>query len=142
MPLHEKLNKYKEINGKTLNEIATLSGLSSSTISRIFTGQTESPTFEAMVSIAKALNISLDELAELPLRVKKCEYETALDVTINELKKSVDFKGEIITEKNTELKTKDKWIKALFFALIGIIILCLGVVVFDLSRGDVGYIRY
>ena len=55
----KELRKKKEISQETL---ARLAGVSLNTIVKIESGQSRHPTIQTMVGIAKALEISLDEL--------------------------------------------------------------------------------
>lgn len=133
--LHEKLQKYKELSQISINEIAKKSNIPVSTVSRIFSGQTSAPSFEAIAEIAKVLNISLDELAEMPNNTFKCEVEVLVAKVIEE-------KNKMIDDKNADLLQRNRWIKALFLFLLIMFVLFAIILIFDLSRGDIGYFRY
>lgn len=135
MNISEKLLKYKELSNLSINEISRMSGIPISTVSRIFSGQTSAPSFESVAEIAKVLNVSLDELGEMPSTTFKCEVEVLVAKVIQE-------KDKMIDEKNAELNQKGKWIKVLFVSLFVVFIVFAIILIFDLSKGDVGYIRY
>lgn len=81
------------------------------------------------------LNISLDELAEMPNNTFKCEVEVLVAKVIEE-------KNKMIDDKNADLLQRNRWIKALFLFLLIMFVLFAIILIFDLSRGDIGYFRY
>lgn len=135
MDIVKKLTKYKELTNLSINEISNMTNIPVSTVSRVFSGKTENPSFETISAIARAMNVSLDELAEMPTTTFKCEVEVLVAKVIQE-------KNKMIDDKNIDLKQKNKWIKALFISLFVMFIVFATILIFDLSRGDVGYIRY
>ena len=63
-----KLRKLRRKQNLTLRELEKLSGVDYTSISKIETGAAE-PKVNTIVKLAKALNVSLDELLELePVR--------------------------------------------------------------------------
>lgn len=135
MKLHEKLQKYKDLTQISINEISKKTDIPVSTVSRIFSGQTSAPSFESIVEIAKVLNVSLDELGEMPTNTFKCEVEVLVSRVIEE-------KDKMIDDKNVDLSQKNKWIKVLFISLFIMFLVFAIVLIFDFTRGDIGYIRY
>ena len=61
--LYEKLKALKMSKNLTIQEISEKSGVPSSTVSRIFSGQTDNPSFQNICDIVIAMGGSLDELA-------------------------------------------------------------------------------
>lgn len=49
----------------TQEKLARLAGISYNTIVKIETGQSKNPSFQTMTNIAKALGVTLDELAKV-----------------------------------------------------------------------------
>lgn len=123
--------------GKLTNaRIAELTGLSPSTLSRIFSGQTE-PRFEDVAAIARVTGCSLDELAGLGTSEAAC------------LRAQLKDKDEVIRVQRESLERldkaerrehKEKVILAVVLAVI--LLVFLGIVVYDVLNGDIGWARY
>lgn len=60
--LSEKLKALKTEKNLTTHQLSELSGLPESTISRILSGQTDSPGFLAVADLVRAMGGSLDEI--------------------------------------------------------------------------------
>lgn len=135
MDIVKKLTKYKELTNLSINEISNMTNIPVSTVSRVFSGKTENPSFETIAAIARAMNVSLDELAEMPTTTFKCEVEVLVSKVIGE-------KNKMLSDKDADLCKKEKWIKVLFVTLVVMFLVFATILIFDLSRGDIGYIRY
>jgi len=57
------LAEQREANGTTLRELAKSTGLSNALISQIETGHVKNPSFRAVVLLARALELDLEDLA-------------------------------------------------------------------------------
>lgn len=117
------LKKQKDIKNK---ELAEKTGLSESTISRIFSRQVE-PKFEDVVRIAFVLGVSLDALAGIvqheTAEVKELqaalEQKTAqLEEQKAETKVKIDFLMHQIELRDRALEQRDKTIEGLMEALL------------------------
>lgn len=64
MKLGELIVQRRKKKGMTLRELSRVSGVSNPTISQIETGWTEDPGFKSVMSLRKALGISLKALVE------------------------------------------------------------------------------
>ena len=62
MKLSDALNQMKREAGMTVDDIASKSGLSISTLGKIMSGQTEDPKLSSVRSIVRAMGRSLDDL--------------------------------------------------------------------------------
>lgn len=60
----DKLNELKESKNYTLRDIAKITGIPQSTISKIFGGFSKNPTIDSLQKIAKALDCGLDDFVE------------------------------------------------------------------------------
>lgn len=58
----EKLTELKEKSALTNQQIADLSGVPLSTVTRIFSGQTDNPSFQTISDIVNVMGGSLDEI--------------------------------------------------------------------------------
>lgn len=138
MSMSDYLNRLKDEHGLSLNQISDISGISLSTVSRIFSGQAESANLSTLADIVKAMNGSFDEMlgielskAEKPTQGKPTDGKTAEDTNVQRL----------IEVYERTVKDKNKWISLLFVLLFIIIAAILGVLIYDFSNLDIGYIR-
>lgn len=123
--------------GKLTNaRIAELTGMSPSTLSRIFSGQTE-PRFEDVATIARVTGASLDELAGLGTSEAAC------------LRAQLKDKDEVIRVQRDALERLDQAERRehrekviLAVVLTVILAVFLGIVVYDVLNGDIGWARY
>ncbi len=122
----ENLNELKRQRGLTNQQIADLSGVPLSTITRVFSGQTESPGFQTISDIVTALGGSLDEVGGL---TEKREG----DVTVSE---------KLIEVYESLIRRNERKIRVLFICLCVMVGVLLGIVVFDILSGNIGYIQY
>lgn len=60
--LHKDLQRLKDLSGKNQDEISVSSGIPKSTIAKIFSGVTKSPSIEAVKAIVYAMGFTLSDL--------------------------------------------------------------------------------
>jgi len=63
-PLGQNLKKLRDKKGLSQDRLAKLADVANNTIIKIEQGENENPTLETLRKIAKALEISVDELIE------------------------------------------------------------------------------
>jgi len=63
-PLGQNLKKLREKKGLSQDRLAKLADVANNTIIKIEQGENENPTLETLKKIAKALEISVDELIQ------------------------------------------------------------------------------
>ena len=63
--LAKKIRELRNKKGISQEKLARLADVSYNTIVKIESGESKNPTFGTMAGIAKALGISLDQLADL-----------------------------------------------------------------------------
>ena len=148
MPYLTQLKSIKKKKGLTEKQISDLGGVPLPTVTRVFNGSTPNPTFETAVGIAKALGVSLDELAgfkqpdDSPIIAPMVE-------TLNshsELLKEKDERIAELKDQKAKLESEVKEIRRekhkIASALIGIVaILVIGLLI-DLCNGHIGHFRY
>ena len=118
------LRNLKDKSNLTTKQISDLSGIPESTISRILSGQTDNPSFDTVCALVKAMGGSLDELAEI--REDSAEpKESQLDA----------FYEKVIAEKNWYIKA----LMAVCGALVAVLVF---IVIYDVTNGSIGFIRY
>ena len=120
----ERIIVLKEESGMTFDEISIKSKVPLTSVKRYFNGETKSPGFLPLSSIIVALNGSVDEVLGLVPQAQK--------PTNNE------FTRQLQSDLWYERKQKRYWTCAFIFLVIFI----LGIIVFDLTHPDMGYIRY
>ena len=62
--LYKKIRELRNKKGLSQEKLARLADVSYNTIVKIESGESENPTFQTMTGIAKALGVSLDDLAK------------------------------------------------------------------------------
>ena len=141
MPYLERLKALKDEKGLTLGDIATLSNIPLSTVTRIFNGTTPNPTFETFTQLTIALGGSLDEIAGLK-QPDASPITSPIENTLNSyadlLKEKDDRIKELKEEKEQE--RKDKYRMTCVF--IGFVSLVLIILAIDIFNGHFGYFRY
>lgn len=73
-----RLKKAVDASGKTYKQIAALTGVSESSVSRYLSGE-QPPPFDFVVKVAEALALSLDELTGNPTGAKHAAENAALE---------------------------------------------------------------
>lgn len=63
MKLFEVLTHYRKLKKITFDELVVRTGISKSTLQKVFTGVTANPAFELVQTIADALDISVNDIA-------------------------------------------------------------------------------
>jgi transcriptional regulator with XRE-family HTH domain len=62
--LSKRIRELRNKKGLSQEKLARLADVSYNTIVKIESGESKNPTFQTMAGIAKALNVSLDDLAK------------------------------------------------------------------------------
>ena len=120
-----KLKEIKTEKNLTNQQIADLSGVPISTITRVFNGQTDNPNIETIEDIARGMGVSLEAVTG----IKQAEEKFAPDDNLIQVYKEI-------------IKSKDKWIKFLAIALISVLVFIVALLFVDLMVHDIGYIRH
>lgn len=131
--ISEKLKALKTEKNLTTQQLSELSGLPVSSISRILSGQTDSPGFLAVADLVRAMGGSLDEIAGL----KTPEPQKAPEPP----KRSSEYQ-DIIKLYERSIAAKNAWLKRLAITccvLVGVLVF---IILFDILNGSVGFIRY
>lgn len=139
MPYLEKLRAIKDQRGMKSSQIAEISGVPLATVSRIFSGQTQSAQFDTVARIAIAMGASLDEIAGL----KSADAPTPI------VEQAMSNYAELLKEKDIRIEEYRKgaeraWrmVRHLIIAVVGLALAFLLVLFFDIANGHFGYFRY
>lgn len=142
----EKLKALKTKGNFTNKRIAELTGISETTVSRIFARQGESK-FGDVAAIAKVVGASLDDLAGFAR--SEDEEIVRLRARVNELEADVRSKDAIILAHDREISRMDKstdylkkLVRILGTAVAVLVIAIMTVLVYDVLNGDIGWARY
>lgn len=120
----KNLLALKEARKLTNQQIADLSGVPLSTVTRIFNGQTDNPSFQTITDIVTALGGSLDEI---------------MGLTKPEVPQETD---KLILLYQETLHNRERSIRKLFACLCSVIAIVLFILIFDMLNGNIGYLRY
>ena len=106
-----KIREAKDAKDLTNEDIAEMTGINETTISRVLSGAGKRPSYDSLVTIAAALHISVDKIlyAVLPDEEVTPKVETVVETYANVLK----VKDDLIQEKNAQIADKDELIDKL-----------------------------
>lgn len=121
--ISDELKKLKESRNMTVQDISKKSGVPASTVSRILSGQTETPYFSNIVDMVIAMEGSVDEIIGI---------KSASTPTNNPLLEL--YERDLVHERMINRRLR--------ILLSAIIIVLLLVVTVDALNGNIGYIRY
>ena len=130
----ERLRALKDKSGLTTKQIAEKCDIPESTVTRIFSGKTPNPTIITVMAMVKAMGGQAADIFD-----DNAQVNTAPSVPQSVLTE-VEQKNLEITELYERIiKTKDKYIRFLAGALIGIAVLIIILLFLDLLVLDIGY---
>ena len=133
--ISKRLSEMKAESGLSTRKLAELSGVPEGTVSKILSGQTEKPSFEAVNALCAAMGYSLSDIfSEMP-------KEKVIGVT-DHYQHIINAYKEQIEVCKDQISSYRKEIKILYFSLIAIIIVIMLIILVDIMNGGVGYIRY
>ena len=127
------LNTLKNKGKFTAKEIAKLSSIPETTIHKVLSGETDDPRFSTVVKLVSAMGGSLDELAE-----KKGATEIESNSVV-QIKEMYDERIKDLKEHNASL-TRDK--RILTIATVVLVAVFVALLIFDVSIGTNGWVRY
>lgn len=153
------LKELKERTKLTSAEIATLSNIPLATISRVFNGSTDNPTFETISKIVIAMGGSIDEMIgikipdEVPMTPQVDYTITAYADLLNEKDKLINAKDARISElvetvsvlRDTikhERKERRRVLRICAGFMAAMFIFLMSLLIVDLFNGHFGYFRY
>ena len=113
-----KIREAKETQGLTNDDLAEMTGVNETTVSRILSGAGKRPSYDSLVTMAAALHISVDKIlyAVLPDEEVTPKVETVVENYANVIKIKDDLlatKDRLIEEKESEITDKDETIDKL-----------------------------
>ena len=141
-----KLENAKTKGNFTNKKIAEMTGVSESTVSRIFSREVE-PKFRDIASIAKVVGVSLDDLAG----ISRHESEEIRELRLKVREQDVEIRSQasVIVSHEREIARADraatylkKIVRVLAIAVAVMIVAVMTILVYDTMNGDIGWARY
>ena len=132
----ERLRILKDKSGMTTKQIAERCNIPESTVTRIFSGKTPNPTIITVMAMTRAMGGTAADIFD-----DNAQINTAPKVPQTVLSDIERKNLEIVELYKEIIKTKDKYIKFLTGALIGIATLLVVLLFLDLLVLDIGYFR-
>lgn len=136
--------KYLKTNGNfSWHDISAASGLPEATIRKIFSGETADPRFETVVRLVSAMGGSLDKINAIEKVEKGGISEDSQIKALKALKEVYEERIKDIklsSEEHIQSLKRDK--KMLIIAICILSALFVGILLFDLLVGSVGWLRY
>jgi len=123
----EKLTELKERSALTNQQISEISGVPLSTVTRIFSGQTDNPSFQTISDIVNAMGGSLDEIVGNSNKPQVNEQNPT---------------ERLIKLYQLSLAHKNKWIRILFICLCIMVSIMMIVLLFDIFNPNIGFVKY
>jgi transcriptional regulator with XRE-family HTH domain len=106
---NENLKDFKKKTGLTTKQIAERSNLPERTVSRIFSGDTNSPYMTTLIPICKVLGCSLDDVFADTKVVVATETVAELQENVTELQENVEVaisENDLLSAENKILQNK------------------------------------
>ena len=128
-----KLIALKTARNLTNQQIADLSGVPLSTVTRILSGQTENPNIQTIADIVGALDGSMDDILGLKSPAQK-EPQSHTEL--------IELYKDIIHNRDDVIRGKDRTIKMMGIALASIVGVLLIILIIDMLNGGLGFMRY
>ena len=136
----EHLRALKEKRDLTYAEIAEISDIPLTTVTRIFSGATPNPTFETIARLTISLGGSLDGIAGLKPTTEKTSSPVIQTISsYSELVREKDERIKELKEEKEHLRKEKRRLAWGIVCVVGFVILLLTI---DVLNGHFGYFRY
>lgn len=132
--LYERLKELKNEKNMTIQEISDKSGVPTSTISRIFSGQTDNPSFQNICDIVVAMGGSLDKIAGIATEATQHDYDPHAVM--------LQLCRERVEDKEREVKKWTRVMRSLWIAFVAMVFVVTILLLIDILNPNIGYVRY
>lgn len=95
----ERINEYKKKMGLTTENLSRLSGVPIGTLNKILSGATKDPKLETLKSIARVLNLSLNDFDDSNQTLTLAAHKDGENFTPEELDKIEEYKKLLIAAR-------------------------------------------
>lgn len=130
----ERLRLLKDKSGMTTKQIAEKCNIPESTVTRIFSGKTPNPTIITIMAMTKAMGGTAADIFD-----DNAQVNTAPAVPTKVLTEMEEKNLEIVNLYKGIIESKDKTIKLLTYVLLGLSVVIIFLLLFDLFNGGIGY---
>lgn len=139
----ERLRTLKDKSGMTTKQIADKCNIPESTVARIFSGRTPSPTIITVMAMTKAMGGTAADIFDDNAQVNTSPSVPQVVLTDMEKKnlEIVDLYKGIINSKDETIQSKDKTIRTLTGILLMLVSVFIFILLFDLFNGGIGYFQ-
>lgn len=110
-----KIREAKEANDLTNEDLAEMTGMNETTVSRVISGSGKRPSFDTLVTMAAALHISVDRI--LYALLPDAEITPKVETVAENLSNLIKVKDDLIAEKESSINDKDEEIDKLHVEL-------------------------
>ena len=156
-----KIREAKEAQDLTNEDLAEMTGINETTISRIISGAGKRPSFDTLVTMAAALHISVDKI--LYALLPDAEITPKVETVAENFANLVKVKDDLLASKDAQIADKDaamekmhndlvtnraqrrKLASVLFVqsvTLAVILALLIIYIIADISHGHFGFVRF
>lgn len=139
--LRVRLSELREEKRISYDTLATLTGYSTSTVTRYFNGTTKQPTFDFVASVALALGASLDEIAGT-----RAEISAPLDNPYIDLIRLYQESVARMEEQANALAYNSRHAlvsgRITMIVLIAVLACVAAILVYDILHPDRGWFQY
>ena len=132
------LNELKKKLSITNDQLAQMSGVPESTVSRILNGTTDNPNFQTIVDIVRTLKGSIDVMEDLCHTAESAPKETESKKTA-EKEEAQKARAELF---HAAIAVKNRWIRFLVGLLVCVLSFVLIMIAYDLLHSNKGWIQY
>lgn len=100
-----KIREAKEAQDLTNEDLAEMTGINETTVSRIISGAGKRPSFDTLVTMAAALHISVDKI--LYALLPDAEITPKVETVAENFANLVKVKDDLIASKDAQIADKD-----------------------------------
>lgn len=136
----EKLVEYRKASALSMEDIAERTGLSVSSISRIYNGITPNPGIDTVAAIVLATGGSLDDVCGIVTRNSFSDNVTQFDLELlDRFAREHNQKIAILQKSYRDAKTSMRFSRGIncFF-----IVLLVSILLFDITHPTMGWVQY
>lgn len=125
------LRNLKDERKLTTQQLSEKSGVPTSSVHRIMSGQTDNPSFQAICDLIVALGGSLDEMVGIKAKPNHIDDS-----------REIEMLKQRIAEKDRIIANKDWWLIRVVSIACALVVFILAMIVIDRLNGNIGYWRY
>ena len=111
-----KIREAKEAQDLTNEDIAEMTGMNETTVSRVISGSGKRPSFDTLVTMAAALHISVDKI--LYALLPDAEITPKVETVAENFAHLIKVKDDLINEKEAQIADKDELIDKMHVDLV------------------------